>query len=418
MRLLPLRCRMELLHTVETILAMHGETYLVGSANWGLATRVIDHDYVTRADPVRVGSVVAETLRGKMIVLDVTRRYVRIVAPRIKPVDLAPLSGGTISTDLARRDFTVNAMASMLPRDGSVLDPFRGRIDLRYRILRCVSSAAVTDDPLRILRGIRLVAEHGFLLSEETIDLMRAGTGLMRCVSPERIRSELLRALRGEGWSVAAELLLVMQIWQNFPVVPDLVPDPESYLYMIRSVKRLAPVLPERCSHLWERSNLLDDLPICVIAAAFIASHIEATDCERMARQMRLARKEVLCLESIMRAYASLEHARDAGSLFAVADRYGLAAVWAAVLLGDELVLNRMLELQQVSPSFLPKGDQLAAALSMPPGPWVGKVLVELRKAAALGKIHDQSGAIDLARAIVSRPGTEDTALSEENGEC
>ena len=70
-------------------------------------------------------------------------------------VDLMPLEGDSIEQDLARRDFTVNAMAELLD-GGELLDPFGGRADLEARRLRLVSSTAIEDDPLRIMRLARL----------------------------------------------------------------------------------------------------------------------------------------------------------------------------------------------------------------------------------------------------------------------
>ena len=79
----------------------------------------------------------------------------------------------SLETDLLRRDFTMNAMA--ISRGGELIDPYGGQYDLEQRIMRHVSHA-FTEDPLRVLRGVRFLAQLGqfdFSLAPETITLMR-----------------------------------------------------------------------------------------------------------------------------------------------------------------------------------------------------------------------------------------------------
>lgn len=100
--------------------------------------------------------------------------------------------------DLARRDFTVNAMA--WSEDSGVVDPFGGREDLREGILRCVGDPTLRfkEDSLRILRGLRFAATLGFSLESTTESALRQGKdGLLR-VSPERIREETEKLLCGD----------------------------------------------------------------------------------------------------------------------------------------------------------------------------------------------------------------------------
>ncbi len=92
----------------------------------------------------------------------------------------------TLEEDMGRRDFTVNAMALRLA-DGTLVDPFDGRADLERRVLRTVSPTSFAEDPLRMLRGLRLVSQLGFRLADETIAEMRAEADGLRHVSAERI---------------------------------------------------------------------------------------------------------------------------------------------------------------------------------------------------------------------------------------
>jgi len=94
--------------------------------------------------------------------------------------------GVSLEEDMARRDFTINAMARRL-ETGELIDPFGGVDDLERRKLRTVSAKSFQDDPLRILRGLRLVSQLGFDLADETVEQMRAEAQGLRHVSGERI---------------------------------------------------------------------------------------------------------------------------------------------------------------------------------------------------------------------------------------
>jgi tRNA nucleotidyltransferase (CCA-adding enzyme) len=107
----------------------------------------------------------------------------------------------TLEDDLSRRDFTVNALARS--RDGDLVDPFGGRADLDARWLRHVTPA-FAEDPLRVLRGARFVAElapWGFRVHPDTIAFMRAmaASGELADLSPERVWRECARALAAPG---------------------------------------------------------------------------------------------------------------------------------------------------------------------------------------------------------------------------
>ncbi len=100
----------------------------------------------------------------------------------------------TLEQDLARRDFTINAMAQN--PDGRLIDPYGGEADLRAGILRHVSPA-FSEDPVRILRAARFAARFGFTIAPETLQLMRlmADNGEVDALVPERVWQELARSL-------------------------------------------------------------------------------------------------------------------------------------------------------------------------------------------------------------------------------
>lgn len=127
----------------------------------------------------------------------------------------------TLEQDLARRDFTINAIAEA--PDGTLVDPFGGARDIEARVLRHVGPAFV-EDPLRVLRAARFLARFaplGFTLAPETLALMRemAASGELSALTPERVWQELSRALAS--------------------------PRPSAFLRTLHDCGALAVVLPE-----------------------------------------------------------------------------------------------------------------------------------------------------------------------------
>jgi poly(A) polymerase len=135
--------------------------------------------------------------------------------------------GKSLIEDLARRDFTVNAMAATLPAH-ELVDPFGGIADLRGQVLRTPGAAeeSFDDDPLRILRAARFVAQLGFTPTEQVETAMAELAPRLDIVSAERISAELtklLLATRPGGPSAGIDLLVRTGAAEHFlPEVPRL----------------------------------------------------------------------------------------------------------------------------------------------------------------------------------------------------
>lgn len=115
-----------------------------------------------------------------------------------------------ITADLARRDFTMNAIA-IDPVDGHLIDPFGGRRDLEAKIIRAVGDPGerFAEDGLRVLRAARFAATLESALDPETERAMGSARShqTFRCVSAERVRDEWLKAMRARRPSVAFEIM-------------------------------------------------------------------------------------------------------------------------------------------------------------------------------------------------------------------
>jgi poly(A) polymerase len=157
-----------------------------------------DLDLAVQGDVEALGRAVARKARGKYVPLDHGTGTARVAVRSTQGIDwldLVALRAPTIEADLAARDFTVNAIAlpleGVLAGDADFIDPTGGRDDLHARRIRMTSEAALTDDPLRILRAYRFEARLGFELEPATRAALVRHASLAARPAGERLHHEL-----------------------------------------------------------------------------------------------------------------------------------------------------------------------------------------------------------------------------------
>jgi poly(A) polymerase len=191
---------------VEEVLAGE-QAWIVGGAvrDELLGRPLIDLD-VACGEPERAAREYARRSGGAPFPLSERHGAWRVALDGGRTVDFTPLRGG-IEGDLATRDFTINAIAVPLG-GGEPLDPTGGSDDLAMRVLRAVREEIFEDDPLRLLRAVRLEDELGFRLAPMTEELVRRDAALVTEPSGERILGELER-LSSRGYERLDELGLL-----------------------------------------------------------------------------------------------------------------------------------------------------------------------------------------------------------------
>src|ERR1041384_5708224 len=213
--------------------------YLVGGSvrDALLGVRSPDFDFATDATPDRVRELVSGWHEGTWLqglefgTVGVAKDGHRLEITTFRGERYEPESRNpsvqfvpTIEADLSRRDFTVNAMAVLLP-DRTFVDPFGGVGDLAGKILRTPGAPedSFSDDPLRMLRAARFVAQ---LDLSPTEDVVRAMTGMrdrLNIVSAERIRDELTKLLHTAAPSKGFDLATLTGLCDLFlPELPAL----------------------------------------------------------------------------------------------------------------------------------------------------------------------------------------------------
>jgi len=191
-----------ILDTVRAALPDGLTVYLVGGAvrDALLGRKIHDLDFVLEREAIKIGRRVANTLSADFYPLDPQRDTGRVIVSNKEGtrslLDFAAFRGPDLEADLLGRDFTLNAIALNL-RDNTIHDPLGGAMDLKEKRLRACSPSTFADDPVRILRGVRLAANFGFHILPETRKAMKEAVGLLGNISPERMRDELLRLLDG-----------------------------------------------------------------------------------------------------------------------------------------------------------------------------------------------------------------------------
>ena len=124
---------------------------------------------------------------------------------------------GTITDDLRRRDFSINALAICLDTDafGTIVDKTGGLKDLEAGILRVLHKQSFIDDPTRIFRASRYAGRYGFCIAETDAVLIREALPILPQLSGERIRNEIDRILLEENAAKVVEHLTQLGVWES-----------------------------------------------------------------------------------------------------------------------------------------------------------------------------------------------------------
>ncbi len=126
----------------------------------------------------------------------------------------------SLKQDLARRDFTINAMA--MDSELKIIDPFEGQKDLKKKTIKAVGNPEkrFSEDALRMMRAIRFATTLNFKIEEKTGQAIKKNSALLKHISPERIRDEFLKIIMSENAAKGIELLRELNLLKY--IVPEL----------------------------------------------------------------------------------------------------------------------------------------------------------------------------------------------------
>ena len=313
-----------------------------------LGRPVLDLD-VACSDPREAAHRYAQRFGGAVFPLSDQHGAWRVATGSEETVDFTPLPDG-IEADLATRDFTFNAIAVPVG-GGGLCDPHDGRADLEGGIVRAVSDSVFSDDPLRLLRAVRLEDELGFRMDERTEALVRESADLAGLPAGERILGEL-RRLSADGYRRLHELGILAALGGSLDGAIDAVDDADFRLVAaFREDLRRLPV-----------SNGLRRY-----ASTLLGANPPRDDSRRAIHRFRRSTEP---------------WALDA-----------LAFVGRPELTGSVEDARR-----RDPPEPLVRGDELG----LPPGPEIGRMLAIIDEERAVGTISTREEALALARSLAA----------------
>lgn len=321
------------------------EAWVVGGAvrDELLGRELVDLDIACR-EPERAARAYAKPSGGAPFPLSERHGAWRVALPNGRTLDFTPLPG-SIEDDLATRDFTINAIARPLA-GGDPVDPFEGRRDLEERRLRAVGESVFSDDPLRLLRAVRLEDELDLRLDEKTERLVREHASLVGAPAGERILAEL-RRLSPSGYRRLDGLGLLEPLGGRIEDRLDRWDSPDY---------RLVAVFGEE----------LRGFPV-------------SNDLRRYARTLVRAERPEEDARSIHRFRRATEPWAHEALAFLGASELGPA-------------IEESRHKEPAEP--LLRGDELG----LPPGPEIGRLLMEIEEERAVGTIATKEEALDYAR--------------------
>ncbi len=189
--------------------------YLVGGCVRDLIMGVenLDSDIVVEGDGIKFAEALAKKCAARLVRHRRFGTATVVINPHLKvdistarresypmPACLPVVEPRDIREDLARRDFTINAMAASINKDnfGRPLDLFGGRSDIRKKNIRILHALSFMDDPTRMLRAIRFEKRYGFKIESRTLRLLKevSRIKMLERVHPHRVRDELILILK------------------------------------------------------------------------------------------------------------------------------------------------------------------------------------------------------------------------------
>ena len=203
-----------------------GSALVGGSVRDGLLNKLSqkpDLDFVIPTEAIKFSENLSKKINATFIQLDKQRDIARLVINGWT-LDFARQVGGNLEEDLLRRDFRINAIALRLGEKPDIFDPTGGMDDLKNKKIVAISETNLIDDPLRILRGFRLMCELDFELDEKTKIFLKNNVDKLINVAPERIKMEILKIVRSNWNTSVLQTDLELQLlkkWNGYKS-PDL----------------------------------------------------------------------------------------------------------------------------------------------------------------------------------------------------
>ena len=432
--------------------------YLVGGAvrDSLLGKPCSDIDLVCTQNPRWIARKFADEIGGDFFVLDDERDTCRVLISNDMGaslvVDFAAMRGDSIREDLAKRDFTINAMAVDFFDQEMVIDPFKGGRDLQEKRLRVVSPSSFADDPLRTIRAVRYALNLGLKMEPGMTDLILSSVSGLQHISAERKRDEIIKIFSGQKIHTGLQLLQKFTVFRFIPLAVR--SDFSCAVTLARSLEDLVAWLCGEKSHehqaafyqsalLVELGRFREQLRNHYLvknrsrrenrSLLYLAIILDgATNPECYLRGLALSVDEIRQVTDHLNAGPVLQELIDKGSTPEPIDIYryfkatGSGGLDAAVtmlakqagLIGSEFSQAQWLYLLQITgklmeawfhkpeliaPIPLVNGEVLMRHLGLDAGPIIGQLLEQLKEEQVKGSITNAAEALQWIELVVEK---------------
>ena len=320
------------------------------------------------------------------------------------PAALPDVDNASIRQDLYRRDFTMNTLAVVLNQGqfGRLLDFFGGRDDLTQGLVRVLYNLSFVEDPTRIIRATRFEQRYGFRIEEQTERFLRNAleNGVLEKVSREKLRDELQLMLSEPAASRSILRMDELGVWPH--ILPNfLLSDSQ-----ITTMRGIAQVMRDFAEENDGKPSIVFDQFAVYIAVILMYKPFH--EWPPLIESLKLPRKaRDVCLEVALHAeVVSLSFRGGKSSLpdiWLMLEELSVEAqLIIAALLGKE-VFRELRELHaKVTERPMVSGQDLIQR-GVRPGPLIGRMLAELKKARLAGLIPTQEAEIELLDALLER---------------
>jgi tRNA nucleotidyltransferase (CCA-adding enzyme) len=369
---------------VSRIFGVEGEVFLVGGYLRDILRGVQskDIDFVVRGDPRSAVSRIFPEGEGSVIAFRETL-LVRVVMGDTT-VDFSELKG-KIEEDLARRDFTVNAIA-WSPQRG-IVDPLGGVSDIRKGRLRGISEKNFVDDPLRLLRAYRFAAELGWTIDHRTRKIITKLKRSTRVSATERITLELYKLLNGVG-SVNA----LKQALKDGLLGEMIVLDIDKLEDNIKALSRLDSFLKKIPQELRFGLDKTFSQGLSLIGLLRTEQLLYGSDIRSSNLSLsRVILKRLIVTVKLLDAYTTKRYLNDL-EIFDLFAEAGDALMDLALLTKKMSLLRKAEKFLQISP--LLAAEEVMRVTGLGSGPELGCVLRDMKKLQFLGKIRSRKAAM------------------------
>ncbi|MGB9737814.1 CCA tRNA nucleotidyltransferase [Chloroflexus sp.] len=394
-----------LAHAAELAATVDATLWLVGGVVRDLLLELPigrDIDLAVEGDVNRLAPLLATTWGGTITArhptfgtatLAVDRWTIDLAQTRTEyypqPAVLPVVQPACLTADLARRDFSINAMAiRLVADDGRLLpmplfDPLGGAVDLAARRLRLLHDLSLRDDPTRILRGARLAARLHLIPEPATAAQMKTAltNGYLALLTPERIQTELCLTLSEPD---PAAVVALADRWQvTAHIIPGL---------------HWSSALAERLArYRYDEAGIADLAPAELVIAGLLLYDLSEGDLQAILQRYHLPtpfRRLLIELSRLRSLAPSITTTLSPSRLDALLHSYSTATIvvlhYAATTSTASLTARYLREWRPLRPPLT--GDDLQA-MGVAPGPQLGRLLRDLRAATLDGTVTDRATA-------------------------